>query len=250
MNTPTDRLEIDPPDDELLAAELVLGVLDAAARRAAQARVQGDAAFAARVSAWERRLGGLIDDVAPVAVPDQVWMRVREHLGWNEAAVAKPGLWSSLAFWRGLGFAGLAAAIALSVYVMRQRDDVVPAPTPAPIVVAPPPLAPVPVVTLASDAGAPAYLASVDTKNARVRVMPVPAAPDAEGRVPELWLIPAGEAPRSLGVIDTTQAREIAIPADLRRALVAGSLLAVSLEPPGGAPHGVPTGPIVAKGGI
>jgi anti-sigma-K factor RskA len=68
--------------------------------------------------------------------------------------------------------------------------------------------------------------------------------------VPELWLIPAGEAPRSLGVIDTTQAREIDIPADLRRALVSGSLLAVTLEPPGGAPHGVPTGPIVAKGGI
>ena len=249
MNTPTDRLETDPPDDELLAAELVLGVLDAAARRAAQARVQADAAFAARVAAWERRLGGLIDDVVPVGVPEHVWTRVRERLGWNEAPAVKPGLWGSLAFWRGLGFAGLVAAIALSVYVMRQRDEVLPAPVPAPIVVAPP-LAPVPVVTLASDTGAPAYLASVDTERARVRVMPVPAAPDAQGRVPELWLIPAGEAPRSLGVIDTTQAREIAIPADLRRALVAGSLLAVSLEPPGGAPHGVPTGPIVAKGGI
>jgi anti-sigma-K factor RskA len=249
MNTPTDRLDLDPPDDELLAAELVLGVLDVAARRAAQARVQGDAAFAARVAAWERRLGGLIDEVAPVAVPEQVWMKLRERLGWIDVAAARPGLWSSLAFWRGLGVAGLAAAIALSVYVMRQRDEVLPALVPAPIVVAPP-LAPVPVVTLASDAGAPAFLASIDTKNARVRVMPVPAAPDAEGRVPELWLIPAGEAPVSLGVIDNRQAREIQISGALRRALVAGSLLAVTLEPPGGAPHGVPTGPIIAKGGI
>src|SRR5204863_235865 len=82
----------------------------------------------------------------------------------------------------------------------------IPAPVPTPIVVVPPPIAPAPVVTLASDAGAPAYLASLDLEHARVRVMPVPAAPDASGRVPELWLIPAGEKPRSLGVIDTTQA--------------------------------------------
>ena len=252
MNTPTDRLEIDPPDDELLAAELVLGVLDAAARRAAQARVQDDAAFAARVAAWERRLGGLIDEVAPVGVPDHVWTRVRERLGWNEAAVAKPGLWSNLAFWRGLGFAGLAAAIALSVYVMRQRDDVVPAPTPAPIVVAPPPIEAAPVVTLASDTGSATFLVTVDRKSGHVRVVPVPATADAEGRVPELWLIPPGQAPRSLGLVDTTWTREIDVPEDLRWALgeKVGSLLAVSLEPKGGAPNGAPTGPIVAKGGI
>jgi anti-sigma-K factor RskA len=252
MNATADSLERDPPDDELLAAELALGVLDANARRAAQTRVRDDAAFAARVVAWERRLGGLLDEIAPVAVPAHVWTRLRERLGWTDAASARHGLWGSLAFWRGLGFVGLAAAIALSVTIARQGEEGrgLPAPVPTPIVVVPPPIAPAPVVTLASDAGAPAYLASLDIEHARVRVMPVPAAPDAGGRVPELWLIPAGEKPRSLGVIDTTQAREIEIPADLRRALVSGSLLAVTLEPPGGAPGGVPTGPIVAKGGI
>jgi anti-sigma-K factor RskA len=159
-------------------------------------------------------------------------------------------VWQNVGFWRGLSVAGLAAAAALAVLVLRQAPDALPPPVPTPVVVVPPPIAPAPVVTLASDAGAPAYLASIDTEHARVRVMPVPAAPDAEGRVPELWLIPAGEAPRSLGVIDTAQAREIQVPADLQRALVAGSLLAVTLEPVGGAPKGVPTGPVVAKGSI
>ena len=42
----------------------------------------------------------------------------------------------------------------------------------------------------------------------------------------------------------------IAVPAELRRAMTAGSTLAISLEPVGGAPQGVPTGPIVAKGNI
>jgi anti-sigma-K factor RskA len=250
MNTTASDLERDPPDDDLLAGELVLGVLDGAARRDAQARAEREPAFAGRVTGWERRLGGLLDEIPAEPVPTHVWPRVRTRLGWSPVEGAKPGVWQSLGFWRGLSAVGLAAAAALAIYVMRQAPEALPPPVPTPVVVTPPPLAPVPVVTLAADDGAPAYLASIDTKHARVRVMPVPAAPDSAGRVPELWLIPAGEQPRSLGVIDTAQAREIQIPADLERALVAGSILAITLEPPGGAPAGVPTGPIVAKGGI
>jgi anti-sigma-K factor RskA len=252
MSTPDDRLDLDPPDDELLAAELALGVLAADARRAAQARARDDAAFAARVAAWERRLGGLIDDVASVPVPEPVWVRLRERLGWADAAPARTGLWNSLAFWRGLGFAGMAAAVALSVYVLASDDAAVPAPVPAPIVAAPTPPAAAPVVTLASDAGSANFLVTVDRKRGHVRIVPVPAAADAQGRVPELWLIAPGQAPRSLGLVDTTWTREIDVPEDLRWALGedVGSLMAVSLEPQGGAPDGAPTGPIVAKGGI
>ena len=46
------------------------------------------------------------------------------------------------------------------------------------------------------------------------------------------------------------RAQTIEVPSDLRRALTAGSTLAISLEPVGGSPQGVPTGPIVAKGSI
>lgn len=81
-------------------------------------------------------------------------------------------------------------------------------------------------------------------------VVPVPAPADAQGRVPELWLIPPGEAPRSLGLVSIDKAHTVSVPADIRRALAVGSTLAISLEPQGGAPQGVPTGPIVAKGGI
>jgi anti-sigma-K factor RskA len=136
--------------------------------------------------------------------------------------------------------------------VLRQGDAVPPPPTPAPIVVAPPPIEPAPVVTLASDAGSATFLVTVDRKSGHVRVVPVPSSADANGRVPELWLIPPGQAPRSLGLVDTTWSREIDVPEDLRWALgeEVGSLMAVSLEPEGGAPGGAPTGPIVAKGGI
>mgnify|MGYP006170012003 CR=1 FL=1 len=36
----------------------------------------------------------------------------------------------------------------------------------------------------------------------------------------------------------------------LRDALVNGSVLAITLEPSSGAPQGIPTGPIIAKGDI
>jgi anti-sigma-K factor RskA len=81
-------------------------------------------------------------------------------------------------------------------------------------------------------------------------LVPVPAPPDARGRVPELWLIPPGKSPQPLGLLSSNRSHAIVVPPGLRPALRSGSLLAVSLEPPGGAPHGAPTGPIVAKGVI
>ena len=79
-------------------------------------------------------------------------------------------------------------------------------------------------------------------------MVPVPAKPDAEGRVPELWLIAPGEPAKSLGIVSNDRSHTVTVPAELREDLAAGAVLAITLEPPGGAPQGVATGPIVAKG--
>jgi anti-sigma-K factor RskA len=84
----------------------------------------------------------------------------------------------------------------------------------------------------------------------KVLMVPVPAAADAQGRAPELWLIPAGGAPRSLGLVSIDRAHTVQVPASLRNDLINGSVLAITLEPSGGAPRGVPTGPVIAKGDI
>ena len=78
----------------------------------------------------------------------------------------------------------------------------------------------------------------------------MPTAPDAQGRVPELWLIPAGQAPRSLGAVAINESQTVTVPEDVRAALVAGSTLAITLEPAAGIPHAAPTGAIIAKGTI
>jgi len=238
--TSADDFSADPPGPDLEAAEYALGVQDSAQRRRSQGRIDAEPAFAARVAAWESRLAGLFAGIAPAPPPPHLWPGIRRRLGWPAVEGARGGLWQSVGFWRSAAAAAVVAASALAVlYTARE---------------APPPVARAPlaraVTTLSFDDGTPAYLATLDATTGAILLVPVPSAPDAEGRVPELWLIPAGEAPRSLGVVTTDKAHTIGVPAELRRAMTAGSVLAISLEPQGGAPQGVPTGPIVAKGSI
>lgn len=237
----------DPPDDDVLAGELVLGVLDAADRRRAQARAEADRDFSARVALWERRFSPWLAEVSPLAAPTQLWPQIRRRLGWEDAASTRPGLWQSLALWRGA--TALAAVAALVLWLSRPQG-----PVPQPPVAAVPPQAESAVAkavtTLAHDDGTPGWLASVDPARGTVLMVPVPGAPDAQGRVPELWIIPAGQAPRSLGAVSINKSHTVDVPADERSALVAGSVLAITLEPAAGLPHAAPSGPIIAKGAI
>jgi anti-sigma-K factor RskA len=235
----------EPPDDDVLAGEFVLGVLSEAERRAAQARTQADPAFAARIAAWERRLAPWLSEVAPVRVPEELWQRLRRGLGWADAAPA-PSWWRSLTLWRSC--AALAAVAAIASWLTRPPVPV--APPTAAIPGAPEPAAK-PVTTLAHDDGTPGWLASVDRTRGTLLMVPVPAPADAQGRVPELWIIAAGHAPRSLGAVSINEAHTVEVPPDSRAALSApGSVLAITLEPAGGMPHAAPSGPIVAKGAI
>jgi anti-sigma-K factor RskA len=236
----------DPPDDDVLAGELVLGVLGPAERRRAQARAEADREFSARVAGWERRFAPWLAEVAPLTPSAQLWPQICRRLGWDSAVGARPGLWQNLALWRGA--AALAAIAALALWLVRPQE-----PPQPPVAVLPPPaesaVAKV-VTTLAHDDGTPGWLASVDPAHGTVLMVPVPGAPDAQGRVPELWIIPAGQAPRSLGAVSINKSHTVAVPADERSALVAGSVLAITLEPAAGLPHAAPSGPIIAKGAI
>jgi len=62
----------------------------------------------------------------------------------------------------------------------------------------------------------------------------------------ELWAIaPHATRPVPLAVIPANGALRLA---SLPRAVVNGAALAISIEPPGGSPTGVPTGPVVYAG--
>jgi anti-sigma-K factor RskA len=241
----------EPPPDDVLAGEFVLGVLDSDQHRSVLARVDTDRVFAQRVAEWERRLAPWLADIEPVEAPAEVWTRICQRLGWQDSERASAGFWQSLGFWRAATVLSTVVAVAAIAWTVELSRTQLP---PAPPVSQPPPIqaeaAAKPVTPLDHDDGTPGWLASIDRSRGTVLIVPVPSAPDSQGRVPELWLIPAGKAPRSLGVVSTNRSNTVTVPEDARVALVAGSVLAVSLESVAGVPHAAPTGPIIAKGAI
>lgn len=77
----------------------------------------------------------------------------------------------------------------------------------------------------------------------------VPASvTDLNQRVLELWIIAPGDRPRSLGLIEPGRPVHIHVPPTLMPHFSTAATLAVSLEPPGGSPTGLPTGPVIANG--
>ncbi|MBS0579109.1 MAG: anti-sigma factor [Proteobacteria bacterium] len=241
-----DTVGTEPPDDEVLAGELVLGVLERDARTQAQARSETDPVFAARVARWELRFAPWLAEIAPAAAPALLWDQICRRLGWRIEPAPRAGLWQSLILWRTV--AAVAALAAMMLWWTRGPGPIVPPSSSVPPGAAEP--AAKPVSTLARGDGSTAWLASVDPARGTVLMVPVPGPADALGRVPELWIIPSGQQPRSLGAVSINKSHTVAVPAGARDALVPGSVLAITLEPASGLPHAAPSGPVIAKGPV
>ena len=215
-------------EDDLLAAELALGLETDPASRA---RMASDAAFAQRVAWWEQQLAGLASD-AGQDPPAELWPRIAAGLPQNDNA---PGAGRSVLRWKLLSGA-MAAVAMVALVTVAQRPQ---------ISLPPPPGAPA-VATLSGEKGS-ALAISYDTASHRLTVAPVkldPGKGDAE-----LWVIPVGaEKAVSLGVIDARKASSHQLNPSQARLVAPGATFAISLEPIGGSPTGTATGPIVASG--
>ena len=232
---------LDPPEgsDDALAMDYALGTLSREARREVERRLRSDPDFRALIEGWQRDLSALDADTPAIAPPTAVWETIAAEIAAAPArgrvpAMARPSLWNSLALWRGLALAGTAAA-AIAI------TQIGPAPTPAG---APPPML---VAALAGADGTPLLSAAYDPMRGAVVLTPATARNDA-GKSPELWVIDGNKAPRSLGVIEMQGPSKHAISSKQIAGLAPGSILAISIEPLGGSPTGLPTGPVVATG--
>lgn len=96
---PTDPVPADY--DEILAAELALGLLEGEEAAAAVARLSADPAFAEDLRAWQERLAGTALGLTPVMAPARARQRIREKLGHAAAPLSvdpleKPSRWPRL----------------------------------------------------------------------------------------------------------------------------------------------------------
>jgi anti-sigma-K factor RskA len=219
---------------EGLAAEYVLGSLDADERRAVEARLAADPAFRAAVAAWEKRLQPLADALPPVAPPAHVRDRVMAAIGTVPAAPSVSdnvvALHRSIRRWRiataaaGLAAAVLAGVVLLDVTAPRQTEFV---------------------AVLTAEGANPAFVATVDVAKGSMTLRQVAGATAPADKSYELWAIVPNTPPRSLGLVEQ---------ASLSRALSETPsrdlTFAITLEQRGGSPTGAPQGPVVFKGSL
>jgi anti-sigma-K factor RskA len=278
----------DGEDHIALAAEYVLGTLDATERAQAEAMMAVDADFRARVAAWDQKFAVLNQMVGSVEPREEVWQKIRAAIGLAEpqqrlvlpeaesaqqvtpaetsatvAAEKPPETGNVVAFsrdarrWRSVARVASALAAALVVLFgiqLAQPDWLPQALRPAPrvkIVQVQAPAAPSHaqyVAVLQKAGGGPAFILTVDAATRDFTVRKVDAPPE-QGKSYELWLISDKlGAPRSLGVIGAGDFTARPVLASYDAGVVKDATYAVTVEPQGGSPTGKPTSAPVYTG--
>lgn len=200
--------------DDALAGEYVLGVLDLADRSACETRIKRDPGFAALVTAWESRLGGLNDGFEEVPAPNLL-PAIEARLFPKAGRATGPRL-GLLRWLSGAIVAASLAIVAVATLVPTETRLVA--------------------VLATADAGL-SYEVRQDGEALQITRVAGTAAP--AGEVHQLWVIAPGASPVSLGLL-AEGPLVVPYPAPPE-----GWLLAVSVEPAGGSPTGLPTGPVI-----
>ncbi|WP_372801470.1 anti-sigma factor [Paracoccus seriniphilus] len=219
-------------EDQALAAELAIGLLEGDEAAAAVARLSEDPDFAQSVRDWQERLATLAEDLTPVMAPARARQGIREKLGHVQAPLAKD-LNATAPWWRRpfALFAGFATLAALAAFLWLPDQ-----------------------ASRQPDAGQ-AYTAELVTEDDALRVAARVDGRDmeialedgsaGEGRDYEIWWIkPDGSAPISIGLVPREGSLRMTLPEGLDPS--EEIQIALSDEPEGGSPTGQATGPVVA----
>lgn len=240
----TDDRNPSPEDRDSLAAEFALGVLDGEELALARSLLGDDARFRDEVARWSGRLAPLLDEIENAQPPERLWGRISKSIGGQSRPSAEiHQLRRKVSVWRGVSGAAMAIAASLALVLVVQRPQTVApqAPVQAP--------APAPLIAKIGTEDAPmAMVATWDSANRRLLVAAAAATPAGPGQSHELWVIPADGTPRSLGLMPDDPTKRLAVGEPVAQQIQEGATLAVSLEPTGGSPTGLPTGPVIASG--
>ena len=227
-------------DTEDLAGLYVLGALNAEEMRAVRTEAERSSAMAAEIVAWERRLTPLVVLLPEAVVPATLWPELSARLdriassgqSIGESYIpplrqrrARRGEGRALAAWRGAAVGAMALAAGLAALLITR----VPPPPPRLAMIMP------------ARPGLGGWLISV-AANGEIHATAQGALSHSLQQDFQLWSLADGAStPVPLGLLPVTSAV----------VLKPGTLpnhkfqLLVSLEPKGGSPTGLPTGPVM-----
>jgi len=212
-----------------LAAEYVLGTLRFRARRRFE-RWLLSPQVGALVKAWEERLAGLEPHLPSIAPPATVWRGIETRLKLRKLGRASVTRYLAIA-------ASLLFFAMLGVLAVRNWDET--------SVTPPVQLAATQKAFIEENAETIYWRVELlgDNRELNLHVQQVHELPP--GKAFELWALTASGTPVSLGLMPTTGDHHRVLTEAQRAALSGAKQLAVSLEPAGGSPTGLPTGPVL-----
>lgn len=215
-------------EEAILAGELALGLLVGEERAAAMRLALADRGFAREVERWRERLAELSDAVHGIEPAPATEASVMRAIGRSSGG---DGEWRWIA-----AVATIAAVVLLMVTLARPPRP----PVPPPPAAAPSSL----LVAVLKPDHAAAVGAVYDPVTRHVRFGAPVGTP--AGRDLELWAIGKDGVPHAAGLLSRDASGRPTARSGV--ALVAGTTLAISVEPVGGSPKPTPTGPVIATG--
>lgn len=242
-----------------LAAQYALGTLRGRARARFERLLRGDVTLVEEVTFWHERFSEFATRLKPVAPREVVWTALEQTIAATEprkvvelrasrapvAANAEAPL-SRLMLWQVWAAAATIAAVALGMGLQREqaKTDTLQA------AVAAAQNKPMPYVAVFQAAGSDARWAitlHTDKNVMRVVLSGKKMPADVSKRSLELWMLDSKGKPHSLGLLPVTgsKAQDMPLPAMPPEEMGAAITLAVSEEPRGGSPTGLPTGKVL-----
>lgn len=228
------RPPLSPDDRDWLAAERALGLLDGDSLAEARRLEAADRAFAGEVARWSMRFAPLLDEVAPAEPPARLFAAIERRLAPNDNVVT---LRQRLRRWQVASGGLTALAASLGLALLLQPHALTP--------VVPPPTTRAPMVAMLE--GGPNHLVATWNGDSNLMVVPAIVAAADRRHSHQLWMIPRDGKPRSMGVMPEGP-MHLTVRPETAIMLAEGATIAVSLEPMGGSPTGLPTGPVIASG--
>ena len=229
-----------PQVRDLIAAEYVLGTLAGGARRRFEKMLWNDANLRLLVEKWSNKIDTLAAGITPVTPPTHVFTAIKKRLNLTaptdrtEAETPASG-WGKLAFWRSATALAVAASFVLALYV----SVYLPKPEPAPVYVA----------VLNNEAAQSSWIIKTNVEARELSIETVSPQYITAEKAFELWLLPANKtAPISVGLVQNQGVTTLTLPSELSVEFIKTAGLAISLEPTGGSPTGLPTGPVLYQG--
>ncbi len=239
-------------DDQGLAADYVMGLLDATEEARAQSLIAEEPEFAAAVESWRTRLSELDTSAEATPPSPELWGRIASSikpepvipLPGARAAVRGATLWDSLAFWRLAGIGGAFASLIFAFIAIgalatskQLRNDLTALAQRKPVYVA----------VLVNDTTKETGAVVNTFSNGRIEVIPLRPIDVPAGRTLQVWTLwDRAVGPKSLGT--SGQSRTLQLDLGDLPDTVADQVFEITLEPEGGSPIDRPTGPILFKG--